>query len=99
MTEELDPVYCRISYDQVGFNLVAVNHPPNSRALDIIVPFYRNANLVLPLFRSLQQTAAELLNVSAKAQERVRLRDAGYVRVTAQNAADAVERGRVRGRG
>jgi len=39
------------------------------------------------------QDIAKLLEVSAKAQERARLHEEGYARVTAQNAAAAAERG------
>jgi hypothetical protein len=45
---------------------------------------------------SIEETANKLLEVSAKAQERARLRDEGYALITAQNAAAAAER---RGRG
>lgn len=48
---------------------------------------------------SIEDIAAKLLEVSAKAQERARLHDEGYALVTAQNAAAAAERGRKRGRG
>jgi hypothetical protein len=48
---------------------------------------------------SIEETASKLLEVSAKAQERVRLRDEGYALITAQNAAAAAERGKQRGRG
>jgi predicted secreted protein len=48
---------------------------------------------------SIEEIAEKLLEVSPKAQERARLHDEGYARVTAQNAADAAERGRQRGRG
>jgi hypothetical protein len=48
---------------------------------------------------SIEETASKLLEVSAKAQERARLRDEGYALTTAQNAASAAERGRQRGRG
>jgi hypothetical protein len=48
---------------------------------------------------SIEEIANKLLEVSAKAQERVRLRDEGYALITAQNAAAAAEQGRKRGRG
>ena len=48
---------------------------------------------------SVEETAAKLLEVSAKAQERARLHDEGYALVTAQNAAAVAERGKRRGRG
>ena len=48
---------------------------------------------------SIENIAGKLLEVSAKAQERARLHDEGYALVTAQNASDAAERGRKRGRG
>jgi hypothetical protein len=49
---------------------------------------------------SIEETANKLLEVSAKAQEQRSLGDPGYVRVTAQNAADSVAvRDRQRGRG
>jgi hypothetical protein len=48
---------------------------------------------------SIEETAEKLLEVSAKAQERARLHDKGYARVTAENAAVAAERGRKWGRG
>jgi len=48
---------------------------------------------------SIKDTASKLLEVSAKAQERARLHDEGYARVTAENAAAAAERGRQQGRG
>lgn len=51
------------------------------------------------LGHSVEAIAAKLLEVSEKAQERVRLRDAGYALVTARNAAAAAERGRKQGRG
>jgi hypothetical protein len=40
----------------------------------------------------IEDTAAKLLEVSAKAQERARLRDEGYALITAQNAAAAAQR-------
>jgi hypothetical protein len=40
---------------------------------------------------SIEETANKLLEVSAKAQERVRLRDEGYALITGQNAAAAGE--------
>jgi hypothetical protein len=43
---------------------------------------------------SIEDIASKLLEVSAKAQERARLHDEGYARVTAENAAAAAERGR-----
>jgi hypothetical protein len=48
---------------------------------------------------SIEETAHQLVEVSARAQERVRLKDEGYARVTAENAAAAAARGRQRGRG
>jgi hypothetical protein len=48
---------------------------------------------------SIEETAEKLLEVSEKAQERARLHDEGYARVTAENASAAAERGRKRGRG
>jgi hypothetical protein len=50
---------------------------------------------------SIEDTADELLEMSARAQERARLRDEGYALVTAQNAAAAAAaaRGRQTGRG
>ena len=48
---------------------------------------------------SIEETASKLLEVSAKAQERSRLRDEGYALITAQNAAAAATRGRQTGRG
>jgi hypothetical protein len=49
---------------------------------------------------TVEDTAAKLPAVSSKAAERVRLKDAGYALITAQNAAAAVERnGLKRGRG
>jgi hypothetical protein len=46
---------------------------------------------------SIEETANELMEVSAKAQERARLRDEGYALITAQNAAAAATRGRQTG--
>jgi hypothetical protein len=48
---------------------------------------------------SIEETANKLLQVSAKAQERARLRDEGYALITAQNAAAAGTHGRQAGRG
>jgi hypothetical protein len=48
---------------------------------------------------SIEETAKKLLEASAKAQERSRLRYDGYALITAQNAAAAAERGRQKGRG
>lgn len=48
---------------------------------------------------SIDETANKLLEVSARAQERARLRDEGYALITAQNAAAAAERSKQRGRG
>jgi len=48
---------------------------------------------------SIEETANKLLEVSEKAQERLRCRDEGYALVTAQNAAAAAARGRQTGRG
>jgi hypothetical protein len=46
---------------------------------------------------SVEETAAKLTEVSAKAQERLRIKtDAGYALLTASNAAAAVERDRGR---
>lgn len=47
----------------------------------------------------IEDTASKLLEVSAKAQERVRLRDEGYALITAQNAAAAAMRDQRKGRG
>jgi hypothetical protein len=47
---------------------------------------------------SIKDIAARLLEVSSKAQEDARRHDAGYARVTAENGADAAERGRKQGR-
>ncbi len=49
--------------------------------------------------RSIEETASELLKVSAKAQERVRRHNEGYALITAQNTAATAEGGRRRGRG
>jgi hypothetical protein len=43
---------------------------------------------------SIEETASELLKVSAKAQERARLHDEGYALITAQDAAAVAESGR-----
>lgn len=48
---------------------------------------------------SIEETANKLLEVSARAQERARRHDEGYALITAQNAAEAADRGRKRGRG
>jgi hypothetical protein len=48
---------------------------------------------------SIEETAHKLVEVSERAQERVRLKDAGYALVTAENAAVAAAKGRQRGRG
>jgi hypothetical protein len=48
---------------------------------------------------SIEETAAELLKVSQKAQERARSGDDGYALVTAENAAADAMRGRREGRG
>jgi hypothetical protein len=48
---------------------------------------------------SIEETASKLLEVSARAQERMRLRDEGYALITAQNAAAAAARGQQKGRG
>ncbi len=48
---------------------------------------------------SIEEPASRLPEVSAKAQERARLRDEGYVLITAQNAAAAAARGWQAGRG
>jgi hypothetical protein len=48
---------------------------------------------------SIEEIADKLLEVSAKAQENARRHDEGYALVTAQNAVDAAERDRKRGRG
>jgi hypothetical protein len=50
-------------------------------------------------WHSIEETADNLLEASARAQERARLQDEGYTVITAQNAAAAAERGRKRGRG
>ncbi len=47
---------------------------------------------------SIKETAHKLVEVSERAQERVRLKDEGYARVTTENAAAAAARGRQRGR-
>jgi hypothetical protein len=48
----------------------------------------------------IEETAANLPEVSEKPRERVQLRDEGYPPITAQNAAAAVERNALkRGRG
>jgi len=47
---------------------------------------------------SIEETAGKLLEVSARAQERTRLRDEGYALITAQNAAAAAARGQQKGR-
>jgi hypothetical protein len=50
--------------------------------------------------RSIEETAIKLPQVSARAQERVQLKDEGYALITAQNAAVAVERNKLKkGRG
>jgi hypothetical protein len=46
---------------------------------------------------SIEEIANKLLEVSAKAQERARLRDEGYALITTQNAAAAATRGRQAG--
>jgi len=48
---------------------------------------------------SVEETASKLLEVSARAQERMRLRHEGYALITAQNAAAAAVRGHQKGRG
>ena len=48
---------------------------------------------------SIEETANKLLEVSEKAQERVRLRDEGYALITAENAAAEAGQDRRRGRG
>ncbi len=48
---------------------------------------------------SIEDIASKLLEASAKAQERARLRDEGYALTTAQNAAAVATRGRQTGRG
>ncbi len=48
---------------------------------------------------SVDEIAEKLLEVSERARERVRLKDAGYVRITARNASDAAAREKQRGRG
>ncbi len=48
---------------------------------------------------SVEEIAVKLVEVSERAQERVRLKDEGYVTITAQNAFDAAVRERPRGRG
>lgn len=48
---------------------------------------------------SIEETTNKLLEVSARAQERARLRDEGYALITAQNAAAAAMRGRQTVRG
>jgi hypothetical protein len=48
---------------------------------------------------SVEEIAQKLIEVSERARERVRLKDEGYVQVTAQNAFDAAFREKQRGRG
>src|ERR1700689_3317536 len=48
---------------------------------------------------NIKETVEKLLEVSAKSQERARLHDKGYARVTAENAAVAAETGQMRGSG
>ena len=48
---------------------------------------------------SIEETAHKLVEVSERAQERVRLKDEGYALVTAENAAAAAAKDRQRGRG
>jgi hypothetical protein len=48
---------------------------------------------------SIEETAHKLVEVSKRAQQRVRLKDEGYALVTAENAAAAAAKGRRRGRG
>jgi hypothetical protein len=48
---------------------------------------------------SIEESANKLLEVSARAQERVRLGDEGYALITAENAAAAATRGQRKGRG
>lgn len=48
---------------------------------------------------SVEEIAAKLIEVSERAQERVRLKDEDYVTITAQNASSAAARERQRGRG
>jgi hypothetical protein len=48
---------------------------------------------------NIEETAKKLMEVNTKAQERARLHDEGYARITAQNTSAAAERGRQRGRG
>ena len=49
--------------------------------------------------RSIKETADKLIELSARAKERARLRDEGYALVTAHNAARAAKHGRQTGRG
>jgi len=48
---------------------------------------------------SIEEVADKLIEVSARAQERARLRDEGYALITAKNAAAAAARGKREGRG
>jgi len=48
---------------------------------------------------TIEETAHKLVEVSAMAQEGVRLKDQGYALVTAENGAAAAERGKQRGTG
>jgi hypothetical protein len=48
---------------------------------------------------SIEETANKLLEVSARAQERARLRDEGYALITPENAVAADTRGWQKGRG
>jgi hypothetical protein len=48
---------------------------------------------------SIEETAGKLLEVSARAKERMRLSDEGYALITAQNGASAAARGQQKGRG
>lgn len=74
-------------------NLAAAPHDGNGK------PDRSNADFVwcmtaIDWGHSEQATAARLLEVSQKAQERVRLNDPGYPRVTAAHAAEYVHRNR-----
>ena len=48
---------------------------------------------------SIEETAHKLVELSERAQERLRLKDAWYALITAQNAAAEAAKGRQRGRG
>jgi hypothetical protein len=46
---------------------------------------------------SVEEIAGKLIEVSERARERVRLKDAGYVTITAQNASAAAAREKRKG--